>query len=588
MNPEGSWFDDSKLGERFPAWTRGNAADVFPEPFSPLGHSLVLRGGMCTGLRDGYIAIGALDYDEFENPERPDLFKLFGGYPFNPLTMTRILGARMPGATPEMIDQAFFDDRDEVPPYEHQEWHDSPEHEAKLGASMAWAMSTDALPNLDADKALARRLRDDRPDLTTLTDAALHARARAMVPYIQQTFENAMIVSSLSALGTGALGAICAGLGDPTLAIRLLAGIEVDSAAPSHAMWELGRLARHSTAVNAMFEAGADQVLDRLRADASADADADEHADAATFLDRFGQFLVDHGSRAQNEYEPRSASWELQPRIALAAIDLMRRSDEAKAPGVRNAAMVAERDRVVADIRQKIAADAETAGLFEAALRSAQLFLAGRERAKTNVVRIINEVRMALHEYGRRLVERRIIDDVDQVFMVTDAELDALRADPDSFKGVIAERWAQYRTLFEYEPVFVVNGRVPALNEMTRRGGRPVAKATAGTVLTGVAGSGGIASGRARVVLDAARPTGFEPGDVLVAPQTDPSWVPLMVPAAAVVVNVGAQGSHAMIVSRELGIPCVVSVAGGTEIIPDGAMVTVDGNAGTVTIDSVS
>ena len=588
MNPEGSWFDDSTLGERFPAWTRGNAADVFPEPFSPLGHSLVLRGGMCTGLRDGYIAIGALDYDEFENPERPDLFKLFGGYPFNPLTMTRILGARMPGATPEMIDQAFFDDRDEVPPYEHQEWHDSPEHEAKLGASMAWAMSTDALPNLDADKALARRLRDDRPDLTTLTDAALHARARAMVPYIQQTFENAMIVSSLSALGTGALGAICAGLGDPTLAIRLLAGIEVDSAAPSHAMWELGRLARHSTAVNAMFEAGADQVLDRLRADASADADADEHADAATFLDRFGQFLVDHGSRAQNEYEPRSASWELQPRIALAAIDLMRRSDEAKAPGVRNAAMVAERDRVVADIRQKIAADAETAGLFEAALRSAQLFLAGRERAKTNVVRIINEVRMALHEYGRRLVERRIIDDVDQVFMVTDAELDALRADPDSFKGVIAERWAQYRTLFEYEPVFVVNGRVPALDEMTRRGGRPVAKATAGTVLTGVAGSGGIASGRARVVLDAARPTGFEPGDVLVAPQTDPSWVPLMVPAAAVVVNVGAQGSHAMIVSRELGIPCVVSVAGGTEIIPDGAMVTVDGNAGTVTIDSVS
>ena len=588
MNPEGSWFDDSTLGERFPAWTRGNAADVFPEPFSPLGHSLVLRGGMCTGLRDGYIAIGALDYDEFENPERPDLFKLFGGYPFNPLTMTRILGARMPGATPEMIDQAFFDDRDEVPPYEHQEWHDSPEHEAKLGASMAWAMSTDALPNLDADKALARRLRDDRPDLTTLTDAALHARARAMVPYIQQTFENAMIVSSLSALGTGALGAICAGLGDPTLAIRLLAGIEVDSAAPSHAMWELGRLARHSTAVNAMFEAGADQVLDRLRADASADADADEHADAATFLDRFGQFLVDHGSRAQNEYEPRSASWELQPRIAVAAIDLMRRSDEAKAPGVRNAAMVAERDRVVADIRQKIAADAETAGLFEAALRSAQLFLAGRERAKTNVVRIINEVRMALHEYGRRLVERRIIDDVDQVFMVTDAELDALRADPDSFKGVIAERWAQYRTLFEFEPVFVVNGRVPALNEMTRRGGRPVAKATAGTVLTGVAGSGGIASGRARVVLDAARPTGFEPGDVLVAPQTDPSWVPLMVPAAAVVVNVGAQGSHAMIVSRELGIPCVVSVAGGTEIIPDGAMVTVDGNAGTVTIDSVS
>jgi phosphohistidine swiveling domain-containing protein len=56
------------------------------------------------------------------------------------------------------------------------------------------------------------------------------------------------------------------------------------------------------------------------------------------------------------------------------------------------------------------------------------------------------------------------------------------------------------------------------------------------------------------------------------------------VPAAAVVVNVGAMGSHAMIVSRELGIPCVVSIADATERIADGATVTVDGTAGTVTV----
>ena len=60
--------------------------------------------------------------------------------------------------------------------------------------------------------------------------------------------------------------------------------------------------------------------------------------------------------------------------------------------------------------------------------------------------------------------------------------------------------------------------------------------------------------------------------------------MPLFVAAAAVVVNVGAMGSHAMIVSRELGIPCVVSVQDATGRIPDGAMVTVDGNAGTVTV----
>jgi rifampicin phosphotransferase len=70
----------------------------------------------------------------------------------------------------------------------------------------------------------------------------------------------------------------------------------------------------------------------------------------------------------------------------------------------------------------------------------------------------------------------------------------------------------------------------------------------------------------------------------LIAPLTDPAWTPLFIPAAAVVVDVGAQVSHAVIVSRELGIPCVVSVTDATRRIPDGAMVTVDGTNGTVTI----
>ncbi|MEZ5259910.1 MAG: hypothetical protein R2705_24420 [Ilumatobacteraceae bacterium] len=61
---DGTWFGDSELLERFPAWTRGNAADVFPDPFSPLGQSLVIREGMAMGLRDGYIQLGAMDWDE--------------------------------------------------------------------------------------------------------------------------------------------------------------------------------------------------------------------------------------------------------------------------------------------------------------------------------------------------------------------------------------------------------------------------------------------------------------------------------------------------------------------------------------------
>ena len=282
-----------------------------------------------------------------------------------------------------------------------------------------------------------------------------------------------------------------------------------------------------------------------------------------------------------------AVSWEVKPRIALAAIDLMRRSDDAQAPFNRNAASVAERDRIVADIRRKVAGDPETAGLFEAAMGSAQLFLSGRERAKTNVVTVINEMRVALREFGRRLVDRGVLDQVEQVFMVTDAELDQLRHHPETMSADIKARWEQFQTLFDYDPVFVVNGSVPSLSAMTRRGGKSAVTAEVGAVLTGAAGSGGVATGRARVILDAADPEGLEPGDILVAPQTDPSWVPLFVAAAGVVVNVGAMGSHAMIVSRELGVPCVASVADATELIPDGATITIDGNAGTVTIDAL-
>lgn len=108
-----------------------------------------------------------------------------------------------------------------------------------------------------------------------------------------------------------------------------------------------------------------------------------------------------------------------------------------------------------------------------------------------------------------------------------------------------------------------------------------------GDVLTGNAGSSGVVIGKARVVLDPSEAGGLEPGEVLVAPLTDPSWTPLFLPACAVVVNVGALMSHAVIVARELGIPCVVAVEGATEQLQSGMELEVDGTAGTVKILSV-
>lgn len=71
---------------------------------------------------------------------------------------------------------------------------------------------------------------------------------------------------------------------------------------------------------------------------------------------------------------------------------------------------------------------------------------------------------------------------------------------------------------------------------------------------------------------------------ILIAPVTDPSWTPLFVPGAGVVVDVGTPMSRAIIVSRELGIACMISATGATRSIPNGAHIRIDGGRGIVAI----
>ena len=94
----------------------------------------------------------------------------------------------------------------------------------------------------------------------------------------------------------------------------------------------------------------------------------------------------------------------------------------------------------------------------------------------------------------------------------------------------------------------------------------------------------GVVQGTARVILDPTEPGDLEPGEILIAPLTDPSWTPLFMAASAVVVNVGGQRSHAVVVSRELGLPCVASVTDATLRIPNGAQIEVNGTTGEVTL----
>jgi rifampicin phosphotransferase len=101
-------------------------------------------------------------------------------------------------------------------------------------------------------------------------------------------------------------------------------------------------------------------------------------------------------------------------------------------------------------------------------------------------------------------------------------------------------------------------------------------------LVAGMPGSPGVAEGPVRVVRDAAAFGSLLPGEVLVAPYTNPSWTPLFTSAAAVVVDTGAAMSHAAIVAREYGVPAVMGTGVGTRRLSDGQWVRVDGSRGQV------
>ncbi len=89
-----------------------------------------------------------------------------------------------------------------------------------------------------------------------------------------------------------------------------------------------------------------------------------------------------------------------------------------------------------------------------------------------------------------------------------------------------------------------------------------------------------IAQGNAQIVKDAKNISQFTPGDILVTDMTDPNWVPIMRTASAIITNRGGRTSHAAIVSRELGLPCIVGTNNATEVIKNGQPITVDCSEG--------
>lgn len=206
-------------------------------------------------------------------------------------------------------------------------------------------------------------------------------------------------------------------------------------------------------------------------------------------------------------------------------------------------------------------------------LRRAARLIPLRGVGKRAFLQSIDIARGAARAAGRELAAAGELADAEDVFYLTAHEL--THGLPAQARALVAERRALRAGYEELD----LPGAWRGTPSPTRRADSEEEAAT--DVVIGQGVSAGVVDGPVRVVLDPSL-ADVEPGEILVARTTDPSWASVMFVSSGLVVDIGGALSHAAVVARELGIPCVVNTRTGTRSLRTGDLVRVDGTAGTV------
>jgi phosphohistidine swiveling domain-containing protein len=205
-------------------------------------------------------------------------------------------------------------------------------------------------------------------------------------------------------------------------------------------------------------------------------------------------------------------------------------------------------------------------------LRLAERYLPLRGACKVAFLQSLDVCRAASLRIGELLTGAGVLAAPDDIFYLTCDEL--LSDIPVGSGDSVATRRTERQSYLGIElPVSWRGDPKPTVP----------AEAQCAVKFNGVGVSRGQVTGPVRIILDPAD-VDMQVGDVLVARTTDPSWASVMYPAAALVVEIGGQLSHAAVVARELGIPCVMGIPDVTRRLRDGDLVRVDGATGTVEI----
>ena len=535
---------DTPIDPRFPTFLATNLSEALPGPFSPASASVTVRG-----LRAGGVAIaerlrpgGIIQREIATRTVAVFAQRLYGA-----ITSAHFMAETVPFAKPATIvrNSGFFGPSmaslpifgEERPRSETGRIRKQLRTVRNIGVFGVNLIGLSAGSSRDtrefvADVDRLERLVDD--DVTRLDDR----RLLSLITLARDDVVHGWVLASASFMLCAAFNVLLRGLCGRDTATP--AGPELVSARSVEAMQRLAVAAQHDPKVTALL-AEPGERLGKLAVEAP-----EFHAAVMAEL-----ALIGH--RGPAELEMRSTSYADDPELLVRMVIRTMSAPPAPAP---------QRPRIPLRAR------------FIAYLAAHQI--RDREVRRDKVVRANWVLRSLMREYGRRLVEAGIFRTADYVFYLLIDELQEIDWLPADVAGLVARRRAEQRRLAGVVPPAVFSGKW----EPSATAPPPL---TSGDTLRGVGVCGGRVRGRVRIV----RPETIDDlrtGEILVAEVTDVGYTAAFCYAAAVVTELGGPMSHAAVVAREFGFPCVVDAQGATRSLPPGALVEVDGTTGEIRV----
>jgi phosphohistidine swiveling domain-containing protein/nucleoside-diphosphate-sugar epimerase len=526
---------DTPIDPRFPAFIATNLSEALAGPFSPSSASVTVLGTRAAGLviserlRPG----GAVQREMSVRTTGVFGHRLYAG-----ITTGHFMAHTVPIIDPDLVLSGFFGHTEDglelfgehLPPVERR----GIVRQIRGGLTFA-----NCLIGLSAGSN--RDTKDFVGDVARLESAAEDPgglddrRLRELILLGRDHVVHGWVLSSASIL-------LCAGYG---VVMRLLSGRDVMPAAGDELVSAQALGAVHRLAAAARRDPAALRLLSEPKIDAATLA-----AEAPQFSAAVTRALALIGHRGPGEVEMRCSTYADDPDLLI---------------------------RMVA--KALVTAPRELPTLPQVPLRARAVGVAAaaqireREVRRDRMVRAIWILRRLLREQGRRMVDAGELSQVDDVFYLLVDELDA---PPPDLAGIVARRRAEQAALQELVAPEAFSGTwVPT--------SAPPDVIRGGDVLHGIGVSGGRVRGLVRVV-HAETIDDLQPGEILVAKVTDVGYTPAFAYAAAVVTELGGPTSHAAIVAREFGVPCVVNARGAAARLSTGTLIEVDGATGDVTV----